>query len=433
MIIPAEIERLMGELSDARARTLELVKDLEADQLMGPRLDIVNPILWEIGHIAWFYEYFVLRRLDGGEPRLARADSMYDSSTVAHEVRWELPLPSLADTLDYRARVQEALARRLAAGSGIEAIALAQLAIFHEDMHDEALTYTRQTLGYPPPELTAPSETSPNADTGPWPGDAAIPGGTLMLGSPPGAGFVFDNEKWAHPVTLAPFRMARAPVTNAEFLDFVGDGGYEQSRFWDEEGWSWREAAQARHPVYWSPRAGGWSERWFNRWVPLRPHHPVKHVNWYEAMAWCRWAGRRLPAEAEWEAAAAAQPAPAGGFGSIKRRYPWGAQSPDPTRANLDGAALETLDVSALAAGDSAWGCRQMLGNVWEWTASAFEPYPGFVPDAYEDYSAPWFGTRKVLRGGAWMTRSRLITNAYRNFFTPERRDIPAGFRTCAL
>jgi gamma-glutamyl hercynylcysteine S-oxide synthase len=434
MIIPGEIQRLIGDLTDARARTLQLVKGLDAGQLMGSRLDVVNPILWEIGHVAWFHEYFVLRRLDGGEPRLDRADSIYNSSTVPHDARWELPLPSLTATLDYLTRVQEALVSRLTARpADTEAIALTQLAIFHEDMHGEALIYTRQTLEYSPPDFTAAGEGGPDVDAGPWPGDVELPGGTLMLGAPPGASFAFDNEKWAHPVTLAPFRIARATVTNAEFREFVADGGYEKSRFWDAEGWSWRKAAGARHPVYWNPRGGRWTERWFDRWVALRPHRPINHVNWYEAMAWCRWAGRRLPTEAEWEAAAATEPGPTGGFASRKRRYPWREGGPDPTRANLDGTALGTVDVSARAAGDSAWGCRQMLGNVWEWTASSFQPYPGFAPDAYEDYSAPWFGSRKVLRGGAWMTRGRMISNTYRNFFTPERRDIPAGFRTCAV
>ncbi len=434
MIVPAEIQRLIDDLTDARARTLDLATGLDGAQLTGPRLDIVNPILWEIGHVAWFHEYFVLRRCDGGEPRLGDADSLYDSSTVGHDTRWDLPLPSLADTLDYLDRVRQALLNRLITRPvDAEAVALTQLAIFHEDMHGEALTYTRQTLGYPPPEFTTAADADIEGETGPWPGDATIAGGTFLLGSPPGTSFVFDNEKWAHPVTIAPFRMARAPVTNAEFLQFVTDGGYERARFWDTEGWSWRNAAGARHPAYWSPRDGGWSERWFDRQVPLRPHRPVHHINWYEARAWCRWAGRRLPTEAEWEAAAATVPASTGGFSPRKRRYPWGNGAPDPNHANLDGTALGAVDVSAHAAGDSAWGCRQMLGNVWEWTANSFQPYPGFAPDAYADYSAPWFGTRKVLRGGSWVTRGRLISNTYRNFFTPERRDVPAGLRTCAL
>jgi iron(II)-dependent oxidoreductase len=154
------------------------------------------------------------------------------------------------------------------------------------------------------------------------------------------------------------------------------------------------------------------------------------HVNWHEANAWCRWAGRRLPSEAEWEYAAAAEPADGGNDG--KRIYPWGDTLGRKDEANLDAAVLGCVDVAAHGAGDTIWGCRQMIGNVWEWTASAFQPYPGFSPDVYAEYSQPWFGSRKVLRGGAWATRSRLIKNTYRNFFPPDRRDIFAGFRTVA-
>lgn len=244
---------------------------------------------------------------------------------------------------------------------------------------------------------------------------------------------MFDNEKWAHPVEVAPFRIARAPVTNTEFLNFVTEGGYHHREFWSDEGWRWREAARAQHPLYWVQRPDSWWQRCFDRMEPLRPHRPIIHINWHEAEAWCRWAGRRLPTEAEWEAAAATKPTSAGGVAARKRRYPWGDEAPAAHRANLDGHIIGVVDVAALPAGDSAWECRQMLGNVWEWTASTFEPFPGFSPDAYEDYSAPWFSTRKVLRGGAWATRGRMITNTYRNFFTPDRRDVMAGFRTCAL
>jgi iron(II)-dependent oxidoreductase len=427
--------QLTAYLADARTRTLDLVRGLDAAQLMGPRLDIVNPLLWEIGHVGWFHEYFALRRLDGGAPRLPDADALYNSSTVPHDTRWELPLPSLQGTLDYMARVQDAMVQRLESGvASPEETELYLLTVYHEDMHDEAFTYSRQTLGYKAPEFsTAQHADAETIDAGPFPGDVAVPGGVLQLGSAPDAPFVFDNEKWAHPVTVAPFRIARAPVTNAEFLDFVTEGGYRWREFWSDEGWRWRETAGADHPRYWASRPDGWVARDFDLVQPLRPHHPVIHANWYEAEAWCRWAGRRLPSEAEWEAAAATEPAPNGGMTARKRRYPWGDEMPLPHQANLDGHALGVVDVAAFAAGDSAWGCRQMLGNVWEWTASAFEPFPGFAPDAYEDYSSPWFGTRKVLRGGAWATRGRMITNMYRNFFTPERRDVLAGFRTCAL
>lgn len=435
MTEPLPTARLTDYLADGRARTLELVHGLDAMQLMGPRLDIVNPLLWEIGHVGWFHEYFALRRLDGGSPRLPDADALYNSSTVAHDTRWELKLPSLQGTLDYMARVQDAMIQRLDRDAAtVEETALYLMTIYHEDMHDEAFTYSRQTLGYPVPVFAAAQDGASDViEAGPLPGDVAIPGGTLRLGSSPEAEFAFDNEKWAHEVQVAPLRIARAPVTNAEFLAFVTEGGYQRREFWSDEGWRWREATRAAHPLYWARQTDGWTQRWFDGAEPLRPYRPIIHVNWYEAEAWCRWAGRRLPTEADWETAAATEPTAAGGLSARKRRYPWGDATPQPHHANLDGRIIGVVDVAALPAGDSAWGCRQMIGNVWEWTTTTFEPYPGFSPDAYEDYSAPWFGSRKVLRGGAWATRGRMITNTYRNFFTPDRRDVMAGFRTCAL
>jgi gamma-glutamyl hercynylcysteine S-oxide synthase len=428
MTQPLETSRLVEMLQDSRARTLELVADLDREQLIGPRLDIVNPPLWEIGHIAWFYEFFVLRNLDGRPRSRPDADALYDSSAVPHDARWHLPLPSLTDTLAYLDHVQNALIHRLQTPLASEQeTALYLLGLYHEDMHGEALTYTRQTLGYPSPVMAGegpPSTSSGAHNTAPHPGDVEIPGGRFYLGSSPDAPFVFDNEKWAHPVEVEPFRISRAPVTNIEFLAFVTDGGYRTPRFWDDEGWRWCETTGAEHPIYWVAHDGGFAVRRFDRLEPLAPHQPVAHVNWYEASAWCRWAGRRLPTEAEWELAAAGHP---------KRRYPWGETPPSPAHANLDAHALGVTDVIACPAGDSAWGCRQMLGNVWEWTASRFTPYPGFSPGAYADYSAPWFGTRMVLRGGCWATRSRMINNTYRNFFTPERRDVIAGFRSVAL
>lgn len=432
MTAPVTTEQLADSLRDARARTLELVTGLTPEQLFGPRLDIVNPLLWEIGHVAWFHEHFALRSIRGGSPLLPNADALYDSSRVPHDSRWDLPLPTLEGTLDYMRRVEEALLDRLDGPRADETTGyLYQLTTFHEDMHDEAFTYTRQTLAYPAPRFAAAS--APDA-AGPWPGDVEVSGGEFRLGATPEAPFVFDNEKWSHAVLVRPFEIARAPVTNAEFAAFVADGGYRRRKHWDDEGWHWREGARAEHPIYWQPgSSGGWTVRHFDRTEPLQPHQPVVHVNWHEANAWCRWAGRRLPSEIEWEVAAAAEPNADGSLGARKRRFPWGEAPPDRARANLDGAALGCVDVAACPQGDSAWGCRQMVGNVWEWTASVFTPYPGFAADIYADYSAPWFHTRKVLRGGAWITRGRMISNMYRNFFTPERRDIYAGFRTAAL
>jgi ergothioneine biosynthesis protein EgtB len=418
-------------LQAARTRTLALAQDLTGSQWLGPRLAIVNPPLWEIGHLGWFQEHWCLRYRGERAPaasQLPAADALYDSAAVPHATRWDLPLPDIDSTLDYLERVLEQVLERIACEGPTDDVRyFAQLAAFHEEMHCEAFTYTRQTLGYPAPRL-ADSEAAPNA--GAYPGDAEIAGGDFMLGALPGdAAFVFDNEKWAHPVRVPGFRIARAAVTNAEFAAFVDDHGYRRPELWSEAGWRWRESTGAEGPVYWRKQSGEWMTRRYDAWTPLRPHAAVVHVNWFEAEAWCRWAKRRLPTEAEWEAAASTVPAAA----NIKRTFPWGDAPYGAGHANLFGVLGSPADVAAFPEGDSAWGCRQMFGNVWEWTADWFEPYPGYLRDPYKEYSEPWFGDHKVLRGGCFATSPGLLRNTWRNFYTPDRRDVFAGFRTCAI
>jgi iron(II)-dependent oxidoreductase len=431
-------------IGDARERTLSLAAVLAPGDLLGPRLSIVNPPLWELGHVAWFQEKWVLRHAAGRQPLREDGDRLYDSSAVPHDARWGLPLPSLDETLAYLRTVERCVMERLAGLQGRDLAGLqgrdlagfqgpdlyfTRLTVFHEDMHLEAMAFTRQTLGRTAPLL--PRGEVPIGPGGDLPGDVRVPGGTFQLGATPDEPFVFDNEKWAHTVELAPFAIARAPVTQARFAEFVEDGGYRRRDLWSEPGWRWREAARAERPTYWERRRAGWFRRDFERWLPLEPDRPMVNVCWFEAEAWCRWAGRRLPTEAEWEAAAAGEPGAAGRLAHRKRRFPWGDEPPTPARAHLDGRALHPVDVGALPDGDSAFGCRQMMGNVWEWTASDFLPYPGFVPDPYRDYSQPWFATHKVLRGGSFATPARLLRNTWRNFYTPDRRDPWAGFRTC--
>lgn len=431
---------LAGWVRDAGQRLVALVADLDDDQLIGPRLSTVNPLLWEIGHITWFQEIFVLRRTLGESPIIGHGDAIWDSAAIPHDTRWFLTLPSREQTLDYIAEVTRRVADRVTdEGASRQLRHIARYAVHHHDMHTEAITYTRQTLGYPPPVLanTAPPgiEPVPPPVVAPLAGDAQVPGGVFLLGADRDEPFVHDNEKWLHPVRLAPFAIARAPVTQAEYAAFADDGGYARSELWSDEGWAWRTAAQAAGPVYWRRTGSGWQRRDFDRWVPLEPNRPVCHVCWYEARAYCRWAGRRLPSEAEWEAAAIGEPDGAGGLASRRRRFPWGETPPGPAAsvATLDWAHLGTVDVAAYPAGDSAFGCRQLIGNVWEWTASDFQSYPNFEQDAYRDNSWPWFGSRKVLRGGAWATRIRFVRATVRNYFTPDRRDVIAGFRTAAL
>ena len=433
-----QVERLTQMLVDSRRRTLELGSDLSEDQMMGPQLRIVNPPLWEIGHLAWFQERWNLRRITNEEfapsSILGRGDELYDSMEVAHDTRWDLPLLSHEETLSYMHQVlDETLHKLQTEGPTPEADYFARLATFHEDMHGEAFTYTRQTHGLPAPPISDYDPTTLDAPpSGSLRGDAEVPGGKFMLGATEDMGFVFDNEKWAHPVEVPSFGISRAPVTNEQFRAFVENGGYGDRDLWGEEGLRWLDETGAEHPAYWSRVGDGWHQRHFDKAAPLNPHAPVIHVSWYEAEAYCRWAGRRLPTEAEWEMAASAGPDATGTDGR-KRLYPWGETPPGPRLANLDGRLLGPVDVAAFPEGDSAFGCRQMMGNVWEWCADDFGPYPGFVPDPYKEYSEPWFGEQKVQRGGSWATRSRMMRNTWRNFALPERRDLFVGFRTCAL
>jgi len=347
-------------LLEARARTARMTRDLEGERLLGPKLGIVNPPLWEMGHVAWFQERWCLRMARSGAPVdsiLEGADALYDSSAVAHDTRWDLPLPDLDATQAYMAEVLERVRARLRREPENAALGYyAQLCLYHEDMHAEAFHYTRQTLGYPDPGAGAPAAVAAA-------GDEEFAGGRFERGARPGPGFVFDNEKWAHEIDVPPFRIARAPATNAEFKAYVEDGGGAAPRYWKKED-------------------GAWLQRRFERWLPLALAEPVLHVSALEAEGYCRWAGRRLPTEAEWEFAARSG--------------------------------------------------RLAPGGVWEWTASAFLPYPGFSPDPYEDYSRPWFGTHRVLRGASFSTPARLARPAFRNFYTPERADVFCGLRTCA-
>jgi iron(II)-dependent oxidoreductase len=428
-IVPASC--LAGALLDAREIELELLDGLTDAQMLGRKARFIEPPIWEMGHVGWFQELWILRRLDGAEPLLPASDGMYDSFNVSYKLRWDHQYPTRRETLRY---ISEVLGRSVGRLERRTPSAMDgyfyTLAAAHEDMHAENLTLILQTLGYARPTLSRidPACVSPPVDAYYRPHDVAVPGGTFMLGAAPVEPFVFDNEKWAHPVEVEPFRIASTQVTNAEFQTFVDDDGYGRRECWSRQGWQWRRQENAEHPMFWIRGGDGrWYERQFGVPVPLLPWHPVVHVNWYEAEAYCRWVGRRLPTEAEWEMAATFDP-----LTGRKRPFPWGDEPPSPPRANLDYRAGGTIDVRALPDGDSPVGCRQMIGNVWEWVADTFQPYPGYVRDAYQEYSEPYFGQKNVLKGGCWTTRSRLIRSTWRNFYKRHRRNIFAGFRTVA-
>ena len=373
--------RLRAWLAEAHKLTGVLTQFIESASPAVPMLEIVNPPLWELGHIAWFQEFWLHRGGDFAAPSMLRgADRWYDSARVAHATRWSLDLPDAEATRAYVEAVYERTQALLDRDPLSDARAyFAQLAIFHQDMHNEAFCYMWQTLAYPMPVAWPEAGASSAVDI-------EIPTGTIALGAVPGSGFVFDNEKWAHEARLPAFAIARRAVSNAEYRAFVDDGGYARRELWSDAGWTLRDRLALAHPRYWRRVGDGWSVRRFDRWLPLAAHAPVMHVSWHEAQAYCAWAGRRLPSEAEWECAAASH--------------------------------------------SDRFDC----GRVWEWTASRFGPYPGFSADPYKEYSAPWFAEEhRVLRGGSFATPPRLLRTTWRNFYTPERADMFCGFRTCAI
>lgn len=424
---PDDAGQLRDALLDARKWTLALYDHLTPLQLQVPYLRIINPPLWEIGHVGWFQEYWCLRQGPRGTllpSRLKQADPLYNSSHVPHADRWYLPLPTRDELMRYLDSVLQDTLAALDRSTPDDRYFF-KLALRHEDMHTEAMLMTLQTLGYPARPLT-PSCQSPVAAQ-PAAQDIRLAGGEFLLGSPVDQGFAFDNEKPAHLVKLMDFSMSSATVTNQDFADFVDAGGYPVREFWSDAGWQWRETQRAEHPLYWQKDRGRWLTRRFDQWLPLPADEPVMHVNYHEAEAWCRWAGRRLPSETEWEYAARAGH-PEGGD-----RYSWGKDMLPVCHASLDNTFSGPVPARALPRADTPTGLRQMIGNVWEWTSSPFTPFAGFAPGPYKDYSEPWFHTHQVMRGGSFCTRSRLVHNRFRNFYMPDRRDMFVGFRSCAL
>jgi iron(II)-dependent oxidoreductase len=427
-------ERSAGtHLASARERTLELIEPLSDEQLARQHSPLMSPIVWDLGHIANFEEQWSVRALDAHAPVSAHLDQMYDPVANPRPTRKDLPLPDRDGVLAYLREIRRRTSRQLAQVSFDPSDPLLadgyvyKMIAQHEAQHTETMLQTMQLIEdvvyEPGRRVEPPGATVPiDADY------AVIPAGPFVMGTDD-RGFAYDNERPAHVVELARYRIDLAPVTNGQYLAFMRDGGYRRRELWTDAGWLWLAEARVSHPAQWIRQPDeSWAERCFGRLVPLVLSRPVIHVSWYEACAYARWAGKRLPTEAEWEKAAAWDLET-----RVARRYPWGDMPPTDDHANLDQHIFAPAPVGAYPRGRSFFGCHQMLGDVWEWTASDFEPYPGFAAFPYREYSEVHFGRGyKVLRGGSWATRPIAIRNTFRNWDLPQRRQIFAGIRCAA-
>lgn len=423
-------DELLGCLDEADSRMVALIETLTDEQLDVPYERGINPPIWEMGHSAFFFEYFLLRQLYGGKARMPGYDEIWDSFEIPHRERWSKGVvPEKTVSLDYYRRVIDETRAHLERDSELtgKEVYLTKYCIAHQCMHLESLIWSRQTLGYPAPPFSeiAPHDIETTAETG----DAEVPGGTYHIGIPAhdqnaaDATFSFDNERPGFEMHLEPFKISKTLVSNREFADFVDDGGYENPGLWTFGGKYWLRHAAIKHPIYWQRRDGEWWMRRFDQLERLRPNAPALHLSFREAEAYCNWAGRRLPTEFEWEAAAR---------GSEAHLYPWGSRGVDHQSWDLDAKFLGTAPVSAFPQGASPYGCLQMLGTAWEWTTSQYLPFKGFEIDMYPYMSTLQFGDHKTTRGGGCATSSCLIRNTYRQAYYPDRNDVFIGFRTCA-
>ncbi len=392
---PTSKRAIADRLSEARERTMALVAPLDTEQLNRVYSPLLSPLVWDLGHIANYEELWLVRTIGGREPLHGDLGKLYDAIENPRESRGRLPILGPEEVTPYMEAVRE---RTLEVLDEIEIDEtddplhrdgfVYELLLAHEQQHNETMLQLLQMVesydleGFGPEPEFGPVEEGPEM--------VRVAGGTHEIGAPD-RGFAYDNERPRHEVELPPFRIDRTPVTNGAYLEFIEDTDADAPLYWERDG------------------AGGWLRKAMGRTAEIDPAEPVVHVSWDEADAFARWAGMRLPTEAEWEAASA------------------GSSS---EHANLDHVAFRPAPAGAYVDGAAECGALQMLGDVWEWTSSDFTGYPGFEAFPYREYSEAFFGPEhKVLRGGAWATRRDVIRTSFRNWDLPQRKQIFAGFR----
>ncbi|TDC63151.1 ergothioneine biosynthesis protein EgtB [Actinomadura sp. GC306] len=446
-------ELIADELGAVRDRSFGLTTDvLDEAGLTSQVSPLMSPLVWDLAHVGNYEELWLLRAAAGADPMRPEIDGLYDAFEHPRAERPSLPLLPPDEARSYigtvRAKVLDALpsvrfdtADPLTSGGFVYG-----MVVQHEHMHDETMLATHQLRKGAPALLdpiTEPARKRPPGDAGN--GEVLIEAGPFRMGTSDDP-WAYDNERPAHVVDLPAYYIDVEPVSNAAYISFMEAGGYDDPRWWHPAGWEWRahhadnhhadnhhadnhhagNAGGKRAPAFWIREGGQWLRRRFGRTEPVPPDEPVQHVCWYEADAYARWAGKRLPTEAEWEKAARWDPE-----AGRSRRYPWG-DAYEEGRANLGQRSLRPSETGAYASGASAYGVRRLLGDVWEWTSSDFGGYPGFRSFPYKEYSEVFFGPEhKVLRGGSWATHPLAVRGSFRNWDYPIRRQIFSGFR-CA-
>ena len=430
---PEDASRLKQTIADqleaGRQRSLSLLEPVAEPDLLRQHSPLMSPLVWDLAHVGNFEELWLLEAVAGLRVGPASYDDLYDAFRHARAERPSLPLLGPAEARTYIAGVRDKTLEVLdhveldPAHALLRSAYVYGMVIQHECQHDETMLATLALMegeGYRP-AAPAPPPGRPITQA-----EVRVEAGPFLMGTDLEA-WAYDNERPAHRVDLPAFFIDTTPVTNRAYLSFVEAGGYQSPRWWSEAGWAHVQKAGLTAPQFWHREGtGSWSRVRFGWRESLPPDEPVCHVCWYEADAYARWAGKRLPTEAEWEKAAAAEP------GGGKRRFPWGDQPPTGELANLDQRLFRPAPAGAYPEGASPWGCEQMIGDVWEWTSSDFLPYPGYAWYPYREYSEVFFGPKfKVLRGGSWATDAHAVRATFRNWDFPIRRQIFAGFR-CA-
>lgn len=359
-------------LLETNERTRNILINLKPGQELVPILEVVNPPHWEFGHLTWFHEFWVHRKGQVSNPSLLdNSDYLFNSSEIAHLDRWAIEIPSLESLLQYNFEVTQKTIDLLQSAVDAETAYFIQLSIFHQDMHNEAFAYMWQTLSYVQPFEPFPINSSKSSLKTEY---VHFPKSTFQAGSDKHSGFIFDNEKWAHPIEVDDFSIASRAVTNGEYLEFI------------EATQSYSDGKRIEPPKHWKKEGSDWFQQFFDKWQPLALNEPVRHVSYLDAQKYCEWRQLRLPTEHE----------------------------------------LSVLMDQSVEQWESS--------NLWEWTSSPFMPFPGFSADPYVDYSQPWFdGNYQVLKGWSRYTPERLRRVAFRNFYSPKRSDHFCGFRTCLL